>query len=135
MLGRINIRPTVTCKPIEKPKKMIIPWTFYCRSSALSDEDDDVEDGNGDGGVDGSCLAKCVVHLSNISEARRGNLSSFSPVVRGGNQKVASFSFYGKSKGVYFEGIKENLDLMRKVQVDSWCLKKINPNNFYTKNI
>ena len=112
MLGRINIKPTATCKPIEKPKKIIISWKLYCRLFTHPVEDDD------GGDVDGSCLASCVLHLSNISEGRPGNLSFFSPAVRGGNQKVASFSFYGKSKGVYFEGIKENLDLMRKVHDD-----------------
>ena len=70
-----------------------------------------------------ACLARCLLKMSNVSQPvrikdnmnKRASLCAFSPIERENHQKVAAFSFFGDVQEVYFEGIKGNLDLMKKV--------------------
>ena len=82
-------------------------------------------------------LAKCNCSrtLFNI-EQNRNNSVQFSDTTcgrdafrRGSNQKVAGFSFYGNTSSTahkskkYFEGIKENLSLVRSQYGDDWVMR------------
>ena len=69
-----------------------------------------------------ACLARCLVQMSNVSQSfktenKQASLCAFSPIERESHQKVAAFSFFGDVKGVYFDGIKDNLELMKKVSI------------------
>ena len=65
-----------------------------------------------------ACLVRCLLQMSNVSQSfttqdKKASLCAFSPIERESHQKVAAFSFFGDVKGVYFDGIKDNLDLMK----------------------
>ena len=78
---------------------------------------------------------KCSRTLSNVEE-NQNNPVQFSDTTcgreafqRGSNQKVVGFSFYGnESSGVhklkkYFDGIEENLRLVRSQYGDDWSMR------------
>ena len=63
-----------------------------------------------------SCISTCLLHLENISlpleTGSSQSLCGYTANSRGNHQKVVSCSFYGDMKLHYFQGIKDNLDLM-----------------------
>ena len=63
------------------------------------------------------CLSKCLQSLTgNRTESgTTASQCSFSPIKRENHQKVAAFSFYGDMQSGYFDGIKDNLELMKAI--------------------
>ena len=54
-------------------------------------------------------MSDCVVRLK-TPQPIHGSLCSDAATKRGKNQKVVSFSFYGKVQSHYYTGIKSNLE-------------------------
>ena len=75
-------------------------WKLYFSLQIFCSISPQLEDGP-------SCLADCILHLSNL----------FRPLQPEDNSTAlcAAFSFFGNAEGVYFKGIKGNLELMLKV--------------------